>query len=213
MKKVVHFTTLALLLGIVLAACRPDTAVNPGRNTVPSLSAQTDGQFSKGLPENRCGSIASGNLVDEHGNTGSGNIMGADVFGVWDMISTPKEIVIQATVGRGWFVADWSVCFGRETAVPRNRYGNPLVEAFPVKEKVSPVQRNVEIRWPIQAELRCPKPAQVLCTLTLVELDYLGNAFNDHRVWLNGESIGSAGAQMVAFCAEGCDNSPALAMQ
>lgn len=213
MKKVVHFTTLALLLAMVLTACRPDATVNPGRHTSPSLSAQNDGQISNGLPENRCGSIVTGNLVDEHGNTGSGNIMGADLFGVWDMISTPREIVIQATLGRGWFVSEWSLCFGKEAQIPRNRYGNPLVEAFPLTEKISPVQRNVEIKWPIHAELRCPKPTQVLCTMTLVELDYLGNAFNDHRVWLNGKSVGTAGAQMVAFCADGCESSAALAMQ
>lgn len=204
MKHIFKHAWLALGLAFALTACQSEAGVQPKGLGNNDLLSQGPGDTVHVAPDSICGAIMTGDLVDINHNTGSGNMFGADTYGTWEMLATPREMVVQVNMGRGWFTADWSVYMGGEANIPTDGNGNPLLESFPANGIVRPVRNNCEIRWPISSQMRCPNSVAVVMHVTLVELDFLGNAFNETTVWLDGVSLGSAGARVVSFCAESC---------
>ena len=68
----------AMVCAIVfaLASCRPEADVEPRDQNAPGIALAGDTIHTRPSPV--CTTVASGNLVDALGRTGSGNIFGAD---------------------------------------------------------------------------------------------------------------------------------------
>lgn len=208
-KKIQSLKLLAvvLALGFVGYACSSESAVTP-RGTEPGLMAQGPGDTIHEEPDTICGTPVSGNLVDALGRAGSGNFFGADIYGGWELISTPNNVVLQVTLGRGWFVASASVYQGSGATIPRDNQGNIDAENLPLQAIVNPVRNIYEITWPIAQDMQCPNTVWTCARFVLVEQDFLGNPFNDTPVWMEGQIGDNSGSQYVPYCAESCGPPP-----
>lgn len=201
--KLVRAIAAMVAIFVMLTSCRPESNVEPKQQNAPDIAALGDTVHT--LPTPICTTVAGGSLVDAQGRLGSGNIFGADIYGIWELFTTPNEMVIQLTLNRGWFVSAYNIYYGDSTQIPINpSTGGGDAENYPAQSIVNPVKNIFEVRWPIPQAAICPNQVWLSARFTLVELDFLGLPFNPTNVWLSGSNIGGTGSTYMSYCSYPC---------
>lgn len=192
------------ILALIGWGCKQETAVAP-RGNDPVLTGLGAGDTIHLDPDTICGSIVTGRLVDANGNYGSGNMFGADVYGDWRILASPSEIIWQISCERGWAVNKWWAWAEDAVNIPVTSTGTINLEQLPWQSVVYPQRNTAEVRVPITAANTCPASSDMILCLELIEMDFLGNPYNNTIVWAEGSPVsGASNGQSVSFCAVPC---------
>lgn len=189
------------LMGIMAFGCESSDNVNPKSN--PNLAGQGAGDTIHEGPLNICGDVITGRLVDASGNAGSGDIFGPANYGTYSMMRADDDMIVTYSLDRGYFATDMLCYYGPTNALPRLQNGNVDAENLPLRWSV-PSRGMGEVTWPYNPSVLCPADIVFVGEVTIVQLDFLGNAFGETNVYFEGTDVGTNGWQSVDFCASLC---------
>lgn len=189
------------LVGMLAFGCESDGNVSP--KGTPGLEALGAGDTVHQSPGTVCGDIITGRLVDAQGNPTSGDIFGPANYGTYSMMRSDNDMIVTYELDRGYFASDMNCYYGPANAIPRAQSGNVDAENLPLRWAI-PNRGNGEVRWPYNDNVLCPNDIVFVGSVSIVQLDFLGNAFGETDVYFEGTDVGTNGWQSVGFCAPLC---------
>lgn len=202
---VIKFAFLVSFALGFLASCEKDL-VQPQSN--PSLAAWGATDTIHEDVEQICGTPVQGSLVDAMGRTGTGNMFGADIYGTWELITTPSQMILQVSMGRGWFISKASIYMGGEENLPLLPNGGINHEELPFQQSIAPARNIYDAAWDKSTAMECPNTVWTVARFVVSELDFLGTPINETQLWCQGTLVDNYGAQAIGYCAESCGSTP-----
>lgn len=155
-----------------------------------------------------CGNPVTGLFVDMTGSPGTPSATGPGEYGGWKIVATQDWCVFTYELGRGWFLSDISLFLGDATQIPVDGKGGIDEANYPTQESYAIPGNLGSVALPLTNVTRCPSASSFSAVLQILELDWLGQPFNETTVTVQGQSLGNDGVQAIAWCASICPSQP-----